>query len=74
LASGLTSKDTKIQAATLLHVIGPAALEVYNTFTWENEGDNEKVEMIMEKFVAYCIPRMNVTWERHMFSMRRREH
>ena len=36
LASGLTLKDAKIQAATLLHVIGPAALEVYNTFTWEN--------------------------------------
>ena len=33
LASGLISKGAKIQAATFLHVIGPAALEVYNTFT-----------------------------------------
>ena len=42
LASGLSEKDAKIQAATLLHVVGPEALEVYNTFTWENPGDEKK--------------------------------
>ena len=68
LATGLTSKDAKIQSATLLHVIGPAAFEVYNTFTWENEEDKQKVEAIMVKFAAYCIPRTNVTWERHVFN------
>ena len=68
LATGLTSKDAKIQSATLLHVIGPAAFEVYNTFTWENEEDKQKVEVIMVKFAAYCIPRTNVTWERHVFN------
>ena len=31
-ASGLNEKDEKIQSATLLHVIGEEALEVYNTF------------------------------------------
>jgi len=70
LATGLTSKDAKIQSATLLHVIGPAALEVYNTFTWENEEDKQKVEAIMAKFAAYCILRTNVTWERHVFNTR----
>ena len=37
LASGLSSKEAKIQSATLLHVIGSAALEVYNTFTWARQ-------------------------------------
>ena len=70
LASGLNSKDSKIQAATLLHVIGPAALEVYNTFTWDSDDDKQKVEVILTKFEAYCIPRTNVTWERHVFNTR----
>ena len=42
LASGLSKKDPKIQSAMLLHVISPAALEVYNTFIWENENNKQK--------------------------------
>ena len=57
-----------MQEATLLHVIGPATLEVYNTFTWENKEEKEKVEVILVKNEAYCIPRTNITWERHMFN------
>ena len=33
LASGLSEKAEKVQAAALLHVAGTEALEVYNTFT-----------------------------------------
>ena len=46
--SGLSSKDEGIQAATLLHVIGSDALEVYNTFSWENEEDKRKVTKILK--------------------------
>jgi len=49
-------------------MIGPATLEVYNTFTWENDEGKQKVDAIMAKFAAYCIPTANVTWERHMFN------
>ena len=55
-ASGLSEKDDKVQSATLLHVAGPDALEIYNTFTWEHEGDERKIAKIMEKFQAYCEP------------------
>ena len=70
LASGLSSKEAKIQSATLLHVIGPAALEIYNTFTWANEDDKQKAKIILRKFEAHCIPQTNVTWERHVFNTR----
>ena len=70
LASGLTRKDAKIQAATFLHVAGADALEVYNTFTWENDEDKLKVDKIVEKFNTYCIPRKNVTWEQYVFNTR----
>ena len=47
-ASGLSDKDEKVQSATLLHVAGPDALEIYNTFSWDTEGDENKVEKIKE--------------------------
>ena len=70
LASGLSSKGEGIQATTLLHVVGLDALEVYNTFSWEDADDKIKVAKILEKFEAYCVPRKNITWERHVFNTR----
>ena len=55
---------------TLLHVAGSEALEVYNTFQWDEDEDNMKVEKIMEKFERYCNPRKNLTFERHSFFSR----
>ena len=49
---------------------GPEALEIYNAFTWDEEADKKKVDKIMEKFEAYCTPRKNVTWDRHVFNSR----
>ena len=63
--SGISDKEEKTKAATLLHVAGAEALEVYNTFTY-----NMKVKPIMDKSEAYCNPRKNVTWERHVFNNR----
>jgi len=52
---------------TLLHVAGPEALEVYNMFQWDSDGDENKVDKIMEKFQRYCNQRKNLTFERHSF-------
>ena len=49
-------------------MFGPDALEVYNTFSWEEDGDNQKVAKILEKFEAYSVPQRNITWERHVFN------
>ena len=73
LASGLSEKSEKVQAATFLHVAGIKALEVYNTFTWEREGDEDKVDKILEKFQFYCKPRKNITWDRHVFNTRNQQ-
>ena len=56
LASGLSGKTAGVQAATFLHVAGPEALEVYNTFSWPTPDDKNKVDQ-MEKFDQYCNPR-----------------
>ena len=68
LASGPSMKDAKILSATLLHVIGPAALKAYNMFTWASDDDKQKVEMILEIFKTHCIPRENIIWETHMLN------
>ena len=41
--SGISGKEEKTQAATLLHVVRAEALEVYNNFTRDSDGDNMKV-------------------------------
>ena len=73
IASGLDKKDGKVQAMALLHVVGIEALEVYNTFQWDTEGDNVKVDKIMEKFERHCNPRKNLTFERHLFFSRNQQ-
>ena len=70
IASGLARKDGIVRAMTLLHMAGSEALEVYNTFQWDEDEDNTKVEKIMEKFERYCNPRKNLTFERHSFFSR----
>ena len=70
VASGIAEKSPVIQASTLLHVIGEDAVEIYNTFTWAEDGHAMVVSRIVEKFSAYCTPKKNVTYERHVFNTR----
>lgn len=70
VASGKTDKSDEVKAATFLHVAGPEALEVFNSLSFENPGDEKK---LVEKFEVYCILRKNVTWERHVFNTRCQE-
>lgn len=69
-ATGISAKDESIQIATFLHVIGPEALEVYNTFKFDRPEDAQKLDNVKAKFKAYCNPRKNITHERHCFFIR----
>ena len=70
IASGTDKKDAKVRAMTFLHVVGLESLEIYNTFSWENEDDKLKIDKIFEQFADYCNPRKNVTYETHVFFTR----
>ena len=67
-ATQIKGKNEEVKSSTFLHVVGPDALEIYNTFTWENEGDEKKLSKIVEKFALYCNPKKNVAYERHIFT------
>lgn len=70
IATGLDAKDDKIQAATFLHLIGPDARRISDTFTFETAGDKQKLTPLTDRFQAYCQPRKNLTYVRHLFFTR----
>ena len=47
-----------------------------HSYTWlakmllKFDGDDKKLEKVIVKFEIYCMPRKNVTWERHIFNTR----
>ena len=66
-ASGAEEKDEATQCAIFLHTIGEEALEVYDTFTF-TETEQDKIELLIQKFEGYCTPRKNTTYERYVFN------
>jgi hypothetical protein len=68
------AKSDNIKTSIFLTCIGKQGLEIYNTFTFENDSDKMKLKPVMEKFEAYCKPRKNITLIRHhFFTYRQRE-
>ena len=65
-ASGSEKKDDAVEIAILLNFAGEDAIEVFNTFQFA-EGDEKKLNKVLEQFEQYCNPRKNVVFERHQF-------
>ena len=73
IATGVAKKDEPTRVATLLTVIGEEAVDVYSTFTWNEEGDDLKIEKVLEKFENFCNPRKNTIYERYVFFSRNQD-
>ena len=73
-AAGIKDITEDIKCATLLYVIGPDAVEIFDTFKWNEEGDNpgddKKMEKVFGKYEKYCSPKSNLTYDRHQFNIR----
>ena len=67
LASGSEGKSGETRLAMLLNFAGDEALKLYNTFTYDNTGDEKNFETVIDKFRSYCIPRRNIVYERYQF-------
>lgn len=63
-ANGADGKEEKIKVAILLHALGEAALEVYNTLNIEYQ-EEQTVEEILAAFKAYFQPKKNTVFEMH---------
>ena len=74
MATELDTKSEGVQVATLLTIIREEAHDVYSTFMdWANEGDENKIAPVLQKFAEYCQPRKNVPFERYRFNRRTQE-
>ena len=65
----MADKTEAYKCKTLIYVIGKEGREMFNTFT-SAEGGKDKLDKLLEKFENYCIPKKNVTMERHNFNTR----
>ena len=68
-ASEKDKKSDEVQVAILLNIIGPEALEKYNTFELTDDKKKDPKE-VMKAFEEYCIPISNESVDRHVFFAR----
>ena len=61
------AKSNKIKTSILLTCIGSKGREVYDSFTFTNDDDNLKLDIVLKCFDDYCEPRKNTTMARHKF-------
>ena len=62
LASRVAKEDDTIKVATILTVIGHEALDVYNTFTWDDDEDKVKIDKVLEQLEKFCETRKNTIY------------
>lgn len=65
LATNLNAEPDKRKVALLLHHMGPAALQIFNSFNLSI--DEVKYNDLVAKFDSYFIPKINLAMERHAF-------
>ncbi|KAJ8707826.1 hypothetical protein PYW07_011503 [Mythimna separata] len=66
IAVQLDKKPAEVQAATFMAVIGPDAIEIYNSFNLSDENKNN-LQIIKDKFKEYFAPKTNISFERYVF-------
>ena len=65
-ASCSEKKDDSVKIAILLNFAGEDAIEVFNIFQFP-EGDEKKLDKVLEQFEWYYNPKKNVVFERYQF-------
>ena len=48
-------------------------MDVYNTFTWDDDKDKVKIDKVLEQLEKFCEPRKNTIYERYLFFSRGQE-
>ena len=71
--SDLDGKSDKIKIGILLSCLGEECLEVYQSFVFDDNDNNQNghtYARVLQKFEDYCIPKKNLLFERHVFFSR----
>lgn len=70
LATKLSKEDGEVQVSSLIYAMGPEAENIFKSFTFETEGDEKKIDVVLGKYDAYFYPKRNVIHERACFHQR----
>ena len=60
-------KSDLTKIGIMLSHVGKEARELYKTFQWTSEGDQNKFDKVTEAFRKYCPARKNILYERYSF-------
>ena len=60
-------KSDEVKTSRLLTAIGERARDIYYTFTFDFEGDEMKLDKVVEKFDSYMSSKKNITYMRYRF-------
>jgi hypothetical protein len=66
----LSQEESIFRVAVFLTCAGEEAAELVDTFTFDDEGDREKIDCVLKKFEEYCVLRTNETYETYRFNQR----
>lgn len=66
IATELNKKNENVQCAQLLHLMEEDAINVFNTFTFLDE-ENDNIEVLKKKFKDNFVPKKNLMYERYKF-------
>ena len=71
IATKLHKDDEDIQVNSLIYAMGKEAEHIFKSLVFDEAGDEEKYEKVMEKYHEYFVPKKNVIHERARFRERK---
>ena len=73
ITTGMHKQEGVVRVSTLLSIIGEDGVKAHDTFTWNEEEDQNDIELVLQKFDLFCAPRTQVIYERYRFNNRNQE-
>jgi len=69
----LSKQPRDYQYALFMHTIGPKGIQLYKVLTFEDDEDEQDVDLIMKKLDEHIIGELNVIYERYQFNNRNQQ-
>lgn len=69
-ATKLNKEDGAVQVSSLIYAMGSESENVFRSFTFTEEGQENNFDVVLAKFDEYFVPRRNVIHERACFHQR----
>lgn len=72
-ASGVCKESKDVQASLLINLVGPDGYDIYSTFKFLKDGDEDDIDVLIKKFCDHFGTKHNTTMARFRFFTRNQE-